>query len=429
MGRHSSSDIAARQGFFSGVTGVGSAKYVGRVGALAVALGVGAAVAGGAGLANAEGPADNGASATVATDGSPGVASPKSRILRVSKTHGVSGASTGRGRDGATSGVSSRNTRQGMAPEAGGATGNSPTRVRKAPKRSIRPNVPAATARTVPAPNDPPTDDLPTATGGANQLGVGPSANTGGSPVAPTPVVLGALQLISREIDHLVAKHSSPTASFTTTVANVDPAVTTEAPNPADEALTDYGNIGKWMLEPNGQISDYGGQLYDGRTLLEPINVIIVDPTSKTKWAATRKLNAAMLWSGFPPRPIHTNGFRGRIDDVTYGQLPRGFLQGFSDNSFLVTNDHGRVFGPDPVETNTGFVWSASFGTEDFGTYDSRPAHLYVSSETARTALASSLVRSGRATVVGMVPLGNSYNTDTITTGDHDGYAVVLQLT
>ena len=261
-------------------------------------------------------------------------------------------------------------------------------------------------------------------------FGVVPSASTGGSPVAPMPVVLGALQLISREIDRLTAKHSSPTASFTTaeTVANVDPANATEAPNPADEALTDYGNIGKWMLEPNGQVSDYGGQLYDGKTLLEPINVIIVDPTSKTKWAATRKLNAAMFWSGFPARPIHTSGFRGRIDDVTYGQLPRGFLQGFSNNSFLVTNDHGRVFGPDPVETSSGYVWSASFGTEDFGTYDSRPAHLYVSSETARTALATSLVRSGRATVVGMVPLDNAYNTDTTTTGDHDGYAVVLQL-
>ncbi|TPG28200.1 hypothetical protein EAH80_28205 [Mycobacterium hodleri] len=489
----------------SGVTAVGSAKYIGRVGALALALGVGAAVAGGAGVANAEGSADNGTAgsagavssaapdadkgvtADVATDGSPGVKSRKPGLLGVPKmVLGVNGTLTVRGPDDASAGVASRVLRQKTALEVDRATGaSSPTRARRAPTGSNRTHVSAA-ARTMPAP-----DDLPTATGGGNELvgvqsvpatdaplrqqprtvaatglvhglslvaptraagtrdtprlanpvatvvssflsalGVAPTAGTGGSPAAPMPMVLGALQLISREIERLAAHLASPTASFASaqTLANVDPANATEAPNPADEAQTDYGKIGKWMLESNGQISDYGGQLYDGKTLLEPINVIIVDPTSKTKAAATRKLNAAMSWSGFPARPIHSNGFRGKIDDVTYGQLPKGFLQGFSDNSFLVTNDHGRVFGPDPVETSTGYVWSASFSTEDFGTYDSHPAHLYVSSDMARTALATKLVLSGRATVVGMVPLDNAYNTDTTTTGDHDGYAVVLQL-
>ena len=38
------------------------------------------------------------------------------------------------------------------------------------------------------------------------------------------------------------------------------------------------------------------------------------------------------------------------------------------------------------------------------------------------------LILSGRATYGGMVPLDNSYNTATTTTGDHDGYAVVLVL-
>ena len=60
MGRHSVSHIAAQQGLSSRSTGVGAAKYVGRVGALALAMGVGAALAGGAGLANADGTTDNG---------------------------------------------------------------------------------------------------------------------------------------------------------------------------------------------------------------------------------------------------------------------------------------------------------------------------------------------------------------------------------
>ena len=62
MGRHSVSHIAAQQGLSSRSTAVGAAKYVGRVGALALAMGVGAALAGGAGLANADGTTDNGPS-------------------------------------------------------------------------------------------------------------------------------------------------------------------------------------------------------------------------------------------------------------------------------------------------------------------------------------------------------------------------------
>jgi hypothetical protein len=42
--------------------------------------------------------------------------------------------------------------------------------------------------------------------------------------------------------------------------------------------------------------------------------------------------------------------------------------------------------------------------------------------------LATRLILSGQATYVGMVALNNAYDTATTTTGDHDGYAVVLQL-
>jgi hypothetical protein len=38
------------------------------------------------------------------------------------------------------------------------------------------------------------------------------------------------------------------------------------------------------------------------------------------------------------------------------------------------------------------------------------------------------LIASGQATYGGMVPLHNAYNTDSTTTGDHDGYAVVVIL-
>jgi hypothetical protein len=74
------------------------------------------------------------------------------------------------------------------------------------------------------------------------------------------------------------------------------------------------------------------------------------------------------------------------------------------------------------------YVWSGAFSTEKVGLFNGLPTHVYVSSDDARAALATALVASGQATIVGMVPLDNEYNTATTTTGDHDGYAVVLQL-
>ena len=259
-------------------------------------------------------------------------------------------------------------------------------------------------------------------------LGLAPSASsTGDSPAAPMPLLMGVLQLVRRELE-LISLTLNPPAPLAV-LANPNPAaVETGVPTPGEEMTTAYGDIGKWMLESNGQISDYGGHPYDGKTLLEPVNVIIVDPTSSSPEEATRRLNAAMFWSGFPAQPIHTTGFEGTIDDVTYGQLPKGLISGYSDNLFIFPNDHGRIFGPDPANTGEGYVWSGAFSTEQLTIFDFLPAHEYVSSNMARNALATRLILSGEATYGGLVALDNSYDTATTTTGDHDGYAVVLVL-
>jgi len=200
------------------------------------------------------------------------------------------------------------------------------------------------------------------------------------------------------------------------------------APDPDDQVDTEYGDIGKWMLDSRGEIADYGGLPYEGRTVLEPVNVVIVDSRSRSTLEATWRLNAAMWRAGFPPRLIHSTGFRGLIDSQLYRQQPRGLLVGYSDAFFLLPNNHGRIFGPDPVETSSGYVWSGAFSTEEFVFYQGLPRHAYVSGNDARDALAAKLVTSGRATLGTPVSLENSYNTDTVTTGDHDGYAAVLML-
>ena len=210
-----------------------------------------------------------------------------------------------------------------------------------------------------------------------------------------------------------------------------EPATETEqptAPAPDDQATTEYGDIGKWMLDPRGDIAAYGGVPVDDKTVLEPVNVVIVDSVSKSAWEATWRLNSAMRRAGFPPRMIHSTGFRGLLDGRLYRQQPRGLLVGYSDNSFLRTNNHGRIFGPAPLRTEAGYVWSGAFSTEEWVVHNGLPRHGFVSANDARDALAAKMAAGGRATVAGMVPLGNAYTTATITTGDHDGFAVVLLL-
>lgn len=195
-----------------------------------------------------------------------------------------------------------------------------------------------------------------------------------------------------------------------------------------DEVPTPYGDIGKWLQEPGNQISDFGGQKLDGKSLLEPINVIIVDPTSTTEAEATAKLNARLKLAGFPAQPIHSTGFLGSIGDETFGQQPTGPLDAYSNNFFLLPDDHARAFGPGYVD-GVGYVWTVAASRELFGLYGLSPTHTYLSYNAARDELAGQLIDDG-ATLVGIVPLSNAVNgpDSTQTTGDHDGYAIVVQL-
>lgn len=349
MGRHSLSYIASQQGDSTTASkGGSSAGYVGRVGLLAVALGIGAAVAGGTAIASAEPSASTDTRSAQSTD--------HSRTTKSSSTR------------------------------ASHATADDKSEAK--------------------TDSSPRADDDPGSTPSSSLDGV----RRGGDRDAADAEAEAEVEAAEEAVE-VAAEEDAP-----------------EAPAADDETPTAYGDIGKWMLDASGDIADYGGLPYEGKTVLEAINVVIVDPTSRSSLEATWRLNAAMRRAGFPPRLIHSTGFRGLIDGERYRQQPRGLLVGYSDDFFLLPNNHGRIFGPDPVETASGYVWSGSFSTEEFVFYQGLPRHGYVSSNEARDALAAQLVASGRATSGGMVSLDNAYNTDTTTTGDHDGFAVVVTL-
>ncbi|WP_149482871.1 hypothetical protein [Mycolicibacterium sp. P1-18] len=427
MGRHSRSTYAARHAAESGPN---AAHYVGRVGALAVALGIGVAVASGSAVAHADGATSDGSGAGPqthsSTSTSTGEAAAGGPAATASSTTAVDEPATSTsGKSGTTKVAHVRHspptavvgaTRSVGITTSASEASTGPTKVRPArgdatPEDARHDDTAPGSAPAAAAPS------ATTVTGSSSASTSSTPTHTGDAPVAPQPDVLGALQLVRRETENTSLVR--PAAAVTERAAT---------PSPTDVAHTAYGDIGTWLIAPNGQIANYGGVPHDGKTVLETVNVIILDPNSTTAAESAARLDAAMTRAGFPAQPIHSIGFSGIIDGTTYGQQPAGFLQAFSDNFFLFPNDHGRVFGAAPAVTGTGYVWSGAFSTEQLN--PANPfTHEYVSSDVARAELARRLVASGAATVVGMVPLGNAYDDGTFTTGDHDGYAVVLQLT
>ena len=210
-------------------------------------------------------------------------------------------------------------------------------------------------------------------------------------------------------------------------LTNVSAAPTSNGyPAATDTVATPYGAIGEWMIKSNGGVADYGGQKYQNKTLLEAINVIIVDPTSKSVTESKKKIDKAMTAAGFPVKFGHSGGFKGLISGAQYNQLPSTLFTAYSDNSFLTKNNHGRLFGPAAVNTG-GYVYSGGFSTEKLGIYNWIPAHLYVSSNAARNALAAGLVAKGQNQLPS-IDMTNAYNTAVTTVGDHDGKAAVVVL-
>ena len=423
MGRHSRSSHAPRH---AAVADPGAANYVGRIGALALALGIGAAVAGGAGVAHADG--------TTGTDGPASGSSSQSSTTSSETTKGSgAGEATSGGTAAAVDSPESPGAESTRPPTRKPGSGNGRAPKHSSPSVTVGGTTGAVKSVVKPAADDvtAPAKEAPTTTAVTGSPAASKSTSTthtGGAPVAPGQVVLGALQLIRREIEGATAL-AKPAAAVSTVQPNVAaPVAAPGVPRPTDVAHTVYGDIGAWLLQAGGKIANYGGVRHGGKTVLEPVNVIILDPTSKSSAESAARLDAAMTRAGFPAQPIHSTGFTGIIDGASYGQKPTGFLQAYSDNFFLFPNDHGRMFGAAPAANGAGYVWSGAFSTEQLN--PANPfTHEYVSSDTARAALARRLVASGAATVVGVVPLGNAYDDGTLTTGDHDGYAVVLQLT
>jgi hypothetical protein len=182
--------------------------------------------------------------------------------------------------------------------------------------------------------------------------------------------------------------------------------------------------IGRWMIARDGTIAHWLGQIIDGRHLHEPINVILIDEGATSPDDARQRLIAAAAKAGFPVRFGHSTGYQAFIGDVLYSQLPQGRDDAFSNRIFEESNIHGRVFGPHHFDG--GYLFIAAFSRERVNPLH-WPGHRYESFNTARDGFALGLDGHSAFKAAGYVPLGNALNDAEVTTGDHDGRAVLLR--
>lgn len=208
-------------------------------------------------------------------------------------------------------------------------------------------------------------------------------------------------------------------------------AMTAQTPAPpatlAAEAVANppgLPSIGRWMIARDGTIAHWLGEMIDGKRLHEPVNVIVIDAGAASADDAKRRLTAAAAKAGFPVRIGHSTGYHGMIGGALYGQLPEGRDDAFSNRIFEESNNHGRIFGPHRFDG--GYIFAGAFSRERVNLLE-WPGHRYASFNQARDGFAHGLDAHSEFKAAGTVPLGNAVNDAQVTTGDHDGNAVVLR--
>lgn len=389
------------------------AMFVGRVGGLAVALGIGAAVAGGTAISAADSSQDSGSSG------------PSRTSSAQHSRHSAGSGSVARP-------AAATQPRASVASRASAAAA-----AEVAPPAAVVVDTPPAAVVDTPPPapvvNTPPSAPV-TAVAPAAAAVAAPAAAATIAP-APTAAVAPSAAAAPAAADPVESVSVAP-----------DPDATTETP---------YGDLGKWMLNKDGEIADWVGIPYctDGtcKKMQEPINVIFT-VEAKSKWWAEARLNWKLRQAGFPPSCCSSVGYQAILDEITSQQMPRGGILGvgvlgpgnfqrgllgllagigpaYRDAFFMTTNSHMRTFGG-VSDGNGNWVFTGSVSKEYYTTVDGKPTHGYESFDQARDKLLSDMVAAGN-TDLGLVAMHNAIPADDpdYTTGDADGYAQVIGIT
>ncbi|MBZ5589856.1 MAG: hypothetical protein LAO05_14975 [Acidobacteriia bacterium] len=198
------------------------------------------------------------------------------------------------------------------------------------------------------------------------------------------------------------------------------------APSPEDlVTVGDWPAIGKWMIDRHLRPAEWLGARVQGKALREPINVILLDSVARSADEARTRLLLACRAAGYKSREGHSSGYRGFLGGILFRQLPAPAGHAFSNEPFELHNNHGRIFGPFPLKE--GWLFIGALSREWFNPL-TKTEHVYVSFVQARDDFARKLDATTGFRIAGRVDLANSMADDpALTTGDHDGRAVVLK--
>ena len=183
--------------------------------------------------------------------------------------------------------------------------------------------------------------------------------------------------------------------------------------------------IGRWLLTGREVPANWLGQKFKGKTMREPINVILVDEVAATPDAAVQYLLESCEAIGYLSRPGHSSDYRGQIGNVIYPQLPQEENHAFSNAMYIFPNNHGRIFGPHFFAGR--YYFAGALSRESINLF-SEVRHVYASFEMAKQDFAARMQAGGRYSVAGAVAMENVFlPSESMTTGDHDGTAVLLR--
>ncbi|MGM9322894.1 hypothetical protein [Deinococcus aquaticus] len=217
------------------------------------------------------------------------------------------------------------------------------------------------------------------------------------------------------------------------------PQAVTFQPGPGDvfRDVPDVGDLGLWLLtgSPGAPLKRavWNGEPYQGRTLREPINLILIDRFARTPEQATARMNAALAAAGFTPTGgfgSGPGGYHALLNGELRAQHPATPGQAYSDGPPGAYNHHGVTFGP--YRVGGSFVFTGAFNGADHrpdqtgATPAGAGTQVFNNYMVARESLAAALDRSSVFHKKGYFDLQAIIDTPTETTADSDGCAVVL---
>ncbi len=315
-------------------------------------------------------------------------------------------------------------------------------------------------------------------TGSKSELSAAVRGRTGSAVRELAAVVPGKPSASASTVPALAATTvtlAAPSATLPAAIAEQSAEIFSPTPpDPTATVQTQYGALGQWMINKEGQVADWIGQRYcgpgstvsncgvgkpdEGKIMQEPINTIFV-VQARNQYLAELKLDFAMRVSGFGPSCCSSVGYSGIVGDTDYKQFPRGgplglgllpplpfglfqngllgligFGPAYRDASFLIANNHLRTFGGMP-DGNGNYIFTASVSEENLDTTGGGllPTHGFESYNEARNKLLTDMLATSwltQASNQGLIAMDNAIDPldPTYTTGDHDGLAQVIAL-